>query len=71
MLSLMNILLKILASGVKVKHVYRSNTQNIDYSKKYIKKLKKLFKKTRLYYFVLLDLHTRYEKSRIIANKEI
>lgn len=58
----MNILLKIRVCGVKVKHSYKSEIRDIDYSKKYIKQLKKAFKNTRLYFFVLLDLHTRLEK---------
>lgn len=63
MLSLMSILIKIRVHGIKVKHVYRNEIRDIDYSKKYIRSLKKLFKQTRLYYFVLLALHTRNEKS--------
>lgn len=45
--------------------------RNIDYSKRYIRKLKKLFKKTKLYFFVVLDLHTRYAKSRITKSKKV
>ncbi|MCI8519739.1 MAG: hypothetical protein HFJ51_06900, partial [Clostridia bacterium] len=57
--------------GVKVNHVLREYVKDIDYSKKYIKQLKKLFKNTKLYFFVLLDLHTRYEKSRTTKFKKI
>lgn len=36
--------------------------RNLDYSKRYIKQLLKLFKNNRLYTLVLLDIHTRNEK---------
>lgn len=45
--------------GVSIKHALRSYIKNIDYSRKYIKKLLKLFKNTKLYYIVLVALHTR------------
>lgn len=56
--------------NVKVKRVYRSAPRNIDYSKRYIKKLLKLFKKTKLQSIVLVAVHTRNEKSRIASIKK-
>jgi len=49
--------------GVKVKFAIRSEMRKINYSKKYIKKIKKTFKKTKLYYIVYTALHTRNEKN--------
>ncbi len=49
---------KNLVKNVNVKSQY-SETRDIDYSKKYIRSLLKLFKKTNLYYIVLIALHTR------------
>lgn len=46
--------------GVSVKHKPRGSIRNIDYSKKYIRKLLKLYKNTKLYYIVLIAIHTRY-----------
>jgi len=45
--------------NVKVKHA-KSSMHDIDYSKKYIKRLLKLFKHTDLYYVVLVAVHARY-----------
>lgn len=49
---------KNIVKNVNVKTQY-SETRDIDYSKKYIRNLLKLFKKTNLYYIVLIALHTR------------
>lgn len=45
-------------NNVHVKHVSYV-PRNLDYSKKYIKQLLKLFKNTKFYALVFLDLHTR------------
>lgn len=63
--------MKTLVRGVSVKHKLHSDARNIDYSKQYIKKLKKLFKKHPLRFFIVLDLHTRYEKSRVVEIEKI
>lgn len=49
-------------TGVTVKHTHHTHIRNIDYSRKYIKKLLRLFKNTKLYYIVLIAVHTRYAK---------
>ncbi len=46
--------------GVKVKHKLRADIKALDYSKRYIKSLLKLYKKTVIYYIVLIAVHTRY-----------
>lgn len=58
-------------ANVSVKHAHRSHIKNIDYSRKYIKKLLKLFRNTKLYYIVLVAVHTRYAKSRNSTIKKI
>ena len=55
--------------NVHVKHVSYV-PRNLDYSKKYIKQLLKLFKKTEFYTLVFLDLHTRITQNRIIKLKK-
>ncbi len=56
--------------GVKIKYTPRSHIRNIDYSRKFIKKLLKLFRHTKLYYVVLIAVHTRYAKDRNITFKK-
>ncbi len=54
---------KNVCEGVKVKYKLRADTRIVDYSKRYIKKLLKLYKHTSIYYIVLVALHTRHEKN--------
>lgn len=49
---------------VVVTRVRYSQVRDVDYSIRYIRKLIKLFKKTNLYYVVLVALHTRNAKNR-------
>lgn len=56
--------------GVKVKYAVRSDMRKINYSRRYIRKVSKLFKKTRLYYIVFTALHTRNEKNWTIESSK-
>lgn len=47
--------------NVNVEHISYVK-RDLDYSKRYIKELIKLFKNTKFYYMVLFDLHTRITK---------
>lgn len=56
--------------GVKVKYAVRSKMRKINYSRRYIRKVSKLFKNTSLYYIVYTALHTRNEKNRTIESSK-
>ena len=62
MLYLIIILIKIRVFGANVKYAYKEK-RIVDYSRKYIKNLLKLFKNTKIYYIVFVAVHTRHEKS--------
>lgn len=54
-----NYLIKNPCNNLKIKHVYKKD-RFINYSKKYLKELLKLFKNSNIYLCVLIALHTRH-----------